>query len=180
VNRFLWWKCLDSWNGFLLDVESVDKVGICQDLVYWQSQLVCDALLLKLIRCPWNLRKFLRVMLLRRKIVNCTRMRQQDFVGKRKEHMQPPFMYQIWPSYWVMDHVFRLTAMKTPLSVLFAQFPSSNPLHPIHAPPTYLSVLFKTWIIVLNIKRVLNMSFCISLMRNFLTINEIAAFAHFS
>jgi hypothetical protein len=46
------------------------------------------------------------VVLLTRKIVIVVieeRMPQQDFVGKRKEHMQPPFKYHIWPSYWVMS-----------------------------------------------------------------------------
>jgi hypothetical protein len=71
-------------------------------------------------------------------------MHQQDFLGERKEHIQPPFKYHIWlPPGWqarvkIDGHE---DYMRTPLSVLTAQFPNSNPLHTIHPPisPCFLN-----------------------------------------
>jgi hypothetical protein len=88
------------------------------------------------------------VLLLTRKIVIVEkRMRQQDFVSKKERTLATTIQVSYLPFLWGDENMFRAMDMRdsirTPLSVLSAQFPSSNPLHPIHPPPTYHSMYFK-------------------------------------
>ncbi len=60
LNRFLWWKCLDSLdrNGFFLFwcSECGHRRLDVRHLVYWEGQRVCDALfkatIVTMVQCP--------------------------------------------------------------------------------------------------------------------------------
>jgi hypothetical protein len=84
-------------------------------------------------------------------------MRQQDFVGKRKEHMQQPFKYTTsgLPTGW--GHLLRLTDMRTPWGLLCLCYPHNSqvqthttqythhsPITPCFLNPDY-SIKYKRW-----------------------------------